>query len=99
MLWLKRTSRETADDQPDADHPTKASEAGGPSRLDEALDTTVHFLRAFGQHAFEIGGMEVAAFGRQCEAWAKHLAVGAPHPDADPNDPAAGKNPLDWVGA
>ena len=99
MLWLKRPSRETTDDQPATDRPLEAFEAGGPSRLDEALDTTVHFLRAFGQHAFEIGGIDVAAFGRQCEAWAKHLAIGAPHPDADPNDPSAGKNPRDWVGA
>jgi diguanylate cyclase (GGDEF)-like protein len=63
------------------------------------LDTTVHFLRAFGQHAFEISGVDVATFARQCEAWAKHLAIGAPHPDADPNDPAAAKHPRDWVGA
>ena len=99
MLWLKRPTRAVADDRPAANHAPAPFEAGGPSRLDEALDTTVHFLRAFGQHAFEIGGVDIAAFRQQCEAWAKHLAIGAPHPEADPNDPAAAKNPRDWVGA
>jgi diguanylate cyclase len=99
MLWLKRQPREAAGDHPTPERLTESYEAGGPSRLDEALDTTVHFLRAFGQNAFEIGGMDVAAFRRHCESWAKHLAIGAPHPDADPNDPAAANNPRDWVGA
>jgi diguanylate cyclase len=99
MLWLKRPTREASDHQSVVSRAPEPFEAGGPSRLDEALDTTVHFLRAFGQHAFEIGGLDVGAFGRQCEAWAKHLAIGAPHPDADPNDPAANKIPRDWVGA
>ncbi|MCC7367773.1 MAG: diguanylate cyclase [Chloroflexi bacterium] len=69
------------------------------SGLDEALDTAVQFLRSFGQHAFEIGGVDITTFARQCDAWAKHLAIGAPHPDADPNDPAAARQPRDWVGA
>jgi diguanylate cyclase len=64
-----------------------------------ALDTVVAILRAFGRHAFEIAGTDMATFRRLCEAWGKHLAVGAPHPETGTGDTIIGRSERDFTGA
>lgn len=101
MLWLKRSKRESeavlAPGEPRATGRVAAAADG--NSLDEAVDTTVDFLRSLGRHAFEIAGVDVTTFSRQCEAWAKHLAIGAPHPEITAAETADGRMHRDWAGA
>jgi diguanylate cyclase (GGDEF)-like protein len=79
--------RKPAGKQPAPADDTRTS--GRPAAEDAvgeaALDTLVAIVRAFGRHAFEIAGIDMATFQRRCDAWAQHLVVGAPHPDAGPD--------------
>ncbi len=80
MFWKKKA---TDDEGPS---PSEEPGASGGLTLDPlteaALDTVVGILRAFGRHAFEVAGVDLATFRQRCEAWAEHLAIGAPHPEA-----------------
>jgi len=98
MLWLKKSKRETVVAE---DRAESGASYGNTSdhQLDDAVDTAVDFLRSLGRHAFEITGIDVATFGRQCEAWAKHLATGAPHPEITAAETASGGLHRDWAGA
>jgi len=72
----------------------------GPAQYAEAsLDTVVGIMRALGRYAFDISGMDAAVFRRVCEAWAEHLAVGAPHPDGPPAEGTKRETGRDWSGA
>ena len=45
------------------------------------------------------GGLDALAFRRHSEAWAEHLAVGGPHPEAAPTVEAERPADRDWAGA
>ena len=66
---------------------------------DAALDTVVGMLRALGRYAFDISGVDTAVFRRQSEAWAEHLAIGAPHPTRVRSGEAESAADRDWAGA
>lgn len=78
---------------------TAASGSGAAPYADAALDTVVGMLRALGRYAFDITGVDATAFRRRCEAWAEHLAIGAPHPDAPAANEARPSSERDWTGA
>ena len=56
-------------------------------------------MRALGRHAFDITGVDATAFRRRCEAWAEHLAVGAPHPEGQDASIPRQLTERDWTGA
>jgi diguanylate cyclase (GGDEF)-like protein len=64
-----------------------------------ALDTVVAMLRTLGRYAFDLTGMDALAFRHQSEAWAEHLAVGAPHPERGPAAEVEQAAERDWAGA
>lgn len=104
MLWLKKSKRE--DSAPNGNVGNGTAKVGGDARdvsdlrsLESGCDTAIDFLRSFGRYAFEIAGVEVATFSRQCEAWASHLAIGAPHPNATGAEANAPARTRDWAGA
>ena len=104
MLWLKKSKRE--DTAPSggfeagtANGSRDAHDTSDLRSLESGCDTAIDFLRSFGRYAFEITGVEVAAFSRQCEAWASHLAIGAPHPTATGADASVPAKSRDWAGA
>ena len=104
MLWLKKSKRE--DSAPSGDMERGSAKGGGDARdasdlrsLESGCDTAIDFLRSFGRYAFEITGAEVATFSRQCEAWASHLAIGGPHPNATGADANVPAKTRDWAGA
>lgn len=59
-------------------HPSVDS---GPERS-EPVDILARLLRSWGRHSFDIDTVDATTFGARCEAWARHLTVGAPAPDA-----------------
>jgi diguanylate cyclase (GGDEF)-like protein len=100
MLWLKKSKREDSTPDGGTVRSTRDADASSDVRsLEAGADTAVAFLRAFGRHAFEVAGADVAAFSRQCEAWASHLAIGAPHPNAIGADVGVLTKSRDWAGA
>ena len=104
MFWKKKVSQD--DDREPSDQPDTGAEvpsSGASHYADLALDTAVGMLRALGRYAFDITGIDAQTFRRRCEAWAEHLAVGAPHPEGPsttgtPHVPAPISD-RDWVGA
>ena len=94
MFWKRKS---TDDAGPPTTEGSSASKGMRPDPLAEAaLDTVVGVLRAFGRHAFEIASMDLATFRQRCEAWAEHLAIGAPHPEARSG---VGRGERDFPGA
>jgi diguanylate cyclase len=97
MFWKKKPAGEA---EPSIE---VAPSASGEKALDPlaeaALDTVVGMLRAFGRHAFEIAGADLGGFRQRCEAWAEHLANGAPHPDAGTGEAYVGRGARDFPGA
>jgi diguanylate cyclase (GGDEF)-like protein len=73
--------------------------SGAALYADAALDTAVAMLRGIGRFAFDITGADTLSFRRRCEAWAEHLAVGAPHPDGPNADRQRQAADRDWAGA
>ncbi|MGE3909464.1 MAG: GGDEF domain-containing protein [Chloroflexota bacterium] len=106
MFWKKKPPPEAgADDDAASNARQDQSAPGAAQYADAALDTVVGIFRALGRYAFDIAGMDAQAFRRQCEAWAEHLAVGGPHPDARPSGTASPPSDTpdqagrDWAGA
>jgi diguanylate cyclase len=104
MLWLKKSKREDSApnggvEQGTAKGRDEARDASDLRSLESGCDAAIDFLRSFGRYAFEITGVEVATFSRQCDAWASHLAIGAPHPNATGDDANAPARTRDWAGA
>src|SRR5688572_4335263 len=82
VFWKKKSTPEDA--------PSAGARAGSLNKVpahgaaqyaDAALDTAVGMLRALGRYAFDLTGVDAETFRRRCEAWAEHLAIGAPHPE------------------
>lgn len=100
MFWKKKATHE---DEPlagtRAGSELDALAAGVAPHADAALDTIVAILRTLGRYAFDLTGIDALAFRRQSEAWAEHLAVGAPHPDRPPPAGIAQAIERDWAGA
>jgi diguanylate cyclase len=99
VLWTRKRASEGRPDggaTPDRAAPRDVAEAGG-HELD-AIDTVASILRTLGRHSIDLAGAGALDFGRRCEAWAQHLAVGAPHPAAHDD---ADRSPArrDWAGA
>jgi len=104
MLWLKRSKRSDSTSDGGAGGDAAPSRFDGHAASDSAsleagTDTAIDFLRSFGRYAFEISGSDVSTFSRQCDAWASHLAIGAPHPNAAPEDADRPATTRDWAGA
>ena len=85
MFWKKEAAESEPTAGSSAGPATPAPVSGAAPYAEAALDTVVAMLRALGRYAFNITGVDASAFRRRCEAWAEHLAVGAPHPDG-PDD-------------
>jgi hypothetical protein len=58
----------------------------------------VGIVRALGRHAFDVTGVDALAFRRRCEAWAEHLAIGAPHPESQGAKAPRPPGDRDWAG-
>src|SRR4051812_20357497 len=95
VFWKKKS---TPEDEPDEVRPGLAV-AGTAQYADAALDTVVGMLRALGRYAFDLTGVDALAFRRQCEAWAEHLAIGAPHPESTGAGQSGQSADRDWTGA
>jgi diguanylate cyclase (GGDEF)-like protein len=100
MFWKRKPASEaepaaSGTDGLAADAPV----SGAAPFADAALDTVVGMLRAIGRYAFDLTGVDALTFRQRCEAWAEHLAIGAPHPGGPsaekPRDPAG----RDFAGA
>jgi diguanylate cyclase (GGDEF)-like protein len=106
VFWKKKTSAEEVSLASGGGSPDRTESGAGMSQYaDAALDTVVALLRTLGRYAFDIGGVDSLVFRRQSEAWAEHLAVGAPHPESEAAPPAPSAGPpqraaeRDWAGA
>jgi hypothetical protein len=73
--------------------------AGAAPYAEAALDTVVGMLRAIGRYAFDVAGVDAPAFRQRCEAWAEHLAIGAPHPGGPSADESRDPAERDFAGA
>ena len=98
VVWKKKPASEN---EPAAGSTTGLAPAasGAAPYADAALDTVVGMLRALGRYAFDITGVDALAFRRRCEAWAEHLAIGAPHPGGPGADEPREPSERDWAGA
>jgi diguanylate cyclase (GGDEF)-like protein len=96
MFWRRKSAD---DDPPSADDGHTRGDLNSDPVGEAALDTAVAILRAFGRHAFEIAGTDMATFRRLCDAWGQHLAIGAEHPEAGTGDTAIGRRERDFAGA
>ena len=100
VFWKKRAA---AEDEPLAGtrsgSEAESSATGVSPHADAALDTVVAILRTLGRYAFDMTGVDALAFRRHSEAWAEHLAIGAPHPDRSPPAEIDQQIERDWAGA
>jgi diguanylate cyclase len=100
VFWKKKA---TSEDEPLTGTRTglelESTRVGLTQHADAALDTVVAILRSLGRYAFDLAGVDAMAFRRQSEAWAEHLAVGAPHPDRSPPAEIEQAIERDWAGA
>jgi diguanylate cyclase len=101
VFWKKKSAGDDALEAASAANvSTSASGRSGAAQYaDAALDTAVGMLRGLGRFAFDITGVDALSFRRRCEAWAEHLAVGAPHPDGPNADRQRQPSERDWAGA
>ena len=101
MFWKRKFAGDDASEAANvADGSTPASGRSGAAQYaDAALDTAVGMLRGIGRFAFDITGVDALSFRRRCEAWAEHLAVGAPHPDGPNAERQRQASERDWAGA
>jgi diguanylate cyclase (GGDEF)-like protein len=100
VFWKKKSSAEEGPLAGAGDVPERQESGGGVSGYaDAALDTIVAVIRTLGRYAFDVGGVDALVFRRQTEAWAEHLAVGAPHPDSESASPTQRVAERDWAGA
>ncbi|MBL8250860.1 MAG: GGDEF domain-containing protein [Candidatus Competibacter sp.] len=91
MLWGKKSDKKPSDESP---------APGQAASVDPALDTAADFLRAFGNHAFDLDHYSAKTIHELCEQWARHLLIGSPPPGAGPDGANAGAAPeRDWQGA
>lgn len=72
---------------PNPDPPTSSARkarAVSPSSLaigERALDALGELLRVLGDVSFDVEGEKASAFRQRCDAWARHLLIGAAHPE------------------
>src|SRR4051794_13106672 len=100
VFWKKKASSEEGPLAGTSDSPERQESVSGMAQYaDAALDTVVAVLRTLGRYAFDISGVDALVFRRQSEAWAEHLAIGAPHPDRQPTDELEPSAERDWAGA
>lgn len=100
VFWKKK--QQSDGDAPTAPQVAVESESaltGAAQYAEASLDTVVGIMRALGRYAFDITGVDAVAFRRVCEAWAEHLAVGAPHPDGSAGEGSRREAGRDWAGA
>ncbi|MCC6173889.1 MAG: GGDEF domain-containing protein [Chloroflexi bacterium] len=105
MFWWRKSGHDGRAPRSQAAKPSghdDRDDRRAESSADAALDTVVAMLRTLGRDAFDIFDVDAATFDRRCQAWAEHLAIGAPHPDegSEPSAPRrASASERDWVGA
>jgi diguanylate cyclase (GGDEF)-like protein len=100
VFWKKKSSAEEGPLAGAGDVPERQESGGGVSGYaDAALDTVVAIVRTLGRYAFDVSGVDARLFRHQTEAWAEHLAVGAPHPDSESPSPTQRVAERDWAGA
>jgi diguanylate cyclase (GGDEF)-like protein len=74
--------------------PPSRPASGAPEEVaDDALDTLGFVLRALGRSAFAVDDLAASAVASRFEAWASHLVVRAPHPEA----PESSREPVTRV--
>ena len=77
---------------PNPDPPTsgaRKASAVAPSSLaigERALDALGEVLRVLGDVSFDVEGEKSAGFRQRCDAWARHLLIGAAHPEGAHGD-------------
>ncbi len=64
-----------------------------------AVDLAAALLRAFGRYAVPTERMPAAELDELCEAWARHVLIGAPAPGTDGQKAAPEMARRDWDGA
>ena len=82
---IKPVSSSPVSNEVQADHP--------------AVDLAAALLRAFGRYGVTTERMPAEELDELCEAWARHVLIGAPPPDADGQAVAADVTRRDWEGA
>lgn len=55
-----------------------------PTPPESALDALGGIIRALGETSFDVDGMDRVTFRNVCDAWARHVLVGAPPPNTGP---------------
>ncbi|HHH27544.1 MAG TPA: diguanylate cyclase, partial [Polyangiaceae bacterium] len=66
-----------------------------PSSLavgERALDALGELLRVLGDMSFDVEGEKASAFRRRCDAWARHLLIGAAHPEGADEQERSGRD-------
>jgi len=90
MLWTKKGDKKPGV-QPIDSMPSVAS--------DPALDATAAILRILGKYAFDLDQIKAQAIHEQCEQWARHILIAAPHPGAEGNSAEhGGQADRNWQG-
>ncbi len=96
MVFRRRNPVEAETPPPTSDPtPSRAEPASSPIEADKAVDFLAELLRAYGEHAFDLGSQRASEIRELFEAWARHLLIGVPAPshaapDEDQErDPAA----------
>lgn len=95
--WKKTASSE----QPQAEPAGPPTEEPQRQRLDtqqeSALDTVGALLRVLGKYAFDVDGLDASTLEQECEAWARHVLLGAPKPGLEKSEVEPGGR-RDWPG-
>ncbi len=98
MLGFGKATKSTPADAPQARDEKPDSAVPGSAPLEEdALESLGFVLRALGRGSFAVEDLEPAAIAARFEAWASHLLVRAPHPEAPESERPAGVRP-DFAG-
>jgi diguanylate cyclase len=84
---LSWTSRFTGEQSPSEPAPAVRAPLG-----ERALDALGEVVRAFGDGAFDVEGHAAVDVRQRCDAWARHLLVGASHPTDAAVDERSGRD-------
>jgi len=77
--------------------PSASRQAAQRRQIACALDAVGHLLRTFGELSFDIDLAQPGSLRGECEQWARHLLVGAEHPDGPAVERSVPRR-RDWLG-
>jgi diguanylate cyclase len=78
MFWKKNDApTPPGSSQPAAPAPGESGRPGGEGKeLDQAIDTVVSLIRAFGEHAFDTDSVAADDTRAECDGWARKVSLG-----------------------